>query len=227
MTKLPLPALARSLARHMGHGWTAAPDRDWPNTVWELRLHDGRRIGLQLDTGRLLAEGRLPDAPDDVTPYTSSIDSGSIRMSAAKTPTQLAADITRRLMPTLDAAHAEWHNRVAVMREQEAQRTAAAEQLARVPGLSVPKRGRWLARTETAYALSWKGPARAKHPDATPSARVWVDAGTVGAHVRMELSGLTADQAESILRALTDPALHPAPSDGQGSARTAAEPHDS
>ncbi|WP_103529028.1 hypothetical protein [Streptomyces sp. SM12] len=227
--------LAPAVAEALGPGWASHADKGWPFSYLishrdgrTLRLRpsrwpfsylishrDGRTLrlrpsGYHTCTGQLLAFGVHPDRPDDVhlNPYTSGIEFGYATVSPTKTAAQIAAHLTRRrgLIATLTAAHHEWNARVAQARTDEAQRTAAAEQLAAVPGMARPYRR--VDKEEPVWYLDWEGPCRipggSRRYFTTPMARVAVDADVQdGVTVCVELTGLTADHAARVLRVLT------------------------
>jgi hypothetical protein len=216
---MPAPALeilVPAIATLLGAHWTARPDHTWGPSAWELVNSDGRRIQLHVgdwesNKGRILVYGDLPPNPADEKPYTADLRPGSITLAGTSTAERTAAEISRRLMPSLDTAHREWRTRVAQLRNAEQARVAAARALAQLPGLSKPVRNRHM-RTETAYHLAWDGEQRGPSYHDRAHARVEVDAdqGTGSAHVGMTLSGLSPAQAGRVLRALTEQPAPPA-----------------
>lgn len=212
---IDMKTLAPAVARILGPDWTATPDENTFRGAYRLQHHDGRAFHLRptderTGAGRLLAHGLRPDKPGDVDPYTHDIEFGHATMAPTKTPRQIANQLTRRggLLPVLTAAYNEWNARVNQARDEEAQRAAAAEQLAAVPGISRPHRNPQRHRTDTAWHLSWDGTPRnpdgPRHLTTTPAARIEADTHRQdGVSVRIELTGLTADHAERVLRTLT------------------------
>jgi hypothetical protein len=204
-------ALAREVAAALGAGWHAQRDTDWPD-AWALHHQDGRRVRLYgpdfgSDKGRLLLYGLLPDTlPDGERPDRADLDAGSISLAGSSSARRVAMGVTRRLLPKLDTAFAEYGARLAALRAAEQHRVAAAERIAAVPGMSEPLRSLH-DRTVTAYHLSWDGVRRGPSHWAQPHARVAVDANrqTAEPHVSVELSGLTPEQAERVLLALIVP----------------------
>jgi hypothetical protein len=95
--------------------------------------------------------------------------------------------------------------RLEELRAAERARVAAAGRLAAIAGLSEPARS-YHDRRLTAYHLAWDGERRGTSYWAQPKARVAVDADrkTGEPYATVELSGLTPDQAERVLRALIE-----------------------
>lgn len=218
-----LEATAATVAELLGDGWAVTVDAgDWADMSTRTLVHtDGRQVRLcppdgkyGAHPGRWVAYGMLPNTPDDEKPYTGDIKSGSITCAGASTPRRLASEITRRLLPPLTEGHATWCRRLDDLRTSERLRRAVADRLAAIPGLSAPVRQTW-QRNDRAYRLSWEGPTRNTDKPGrywtTPRAGVTVDQGEDGERVGIELSGLSAEQAEAVLRALTGNGQPPTP----------------
>ncbi|WP_128378533.1 hypothetical protein [Streptomyces cavernae] len=201
-------ALAHEVARLLGPAWDVCPDADWSH-AWALHHQDGRRVRLYGpeygNPGRLHVEGLLPDAPEDERPDTIGLDRGHISVSATSPARRVASEVTRRVLPKLTEACDEYARRLAELRRAEQSRVAAARSLGAVPGLSKPVRN-YHDRRVTAYHLAWDGPKSGESSYLVPSARVDVDADkkTTEAYARMELRGLSPEQAERVLRALVE-----------------------
>lgn len=201
-------ALAHEVAALFGPAWSVHPDDDW-SRAWVLHHQDGRRVRLYGpaygNAGRLHAEGLLPNTDDDERPDRTGLDAGNISMADTSPARRVATEITRRLLPKLDIASAEYARRLEELRAAERARVAAARCLAALPGMSEPKRTHHDRRL-TAYHLSWDGEKRGKSHWLKPQARVEADADreTAAPYVNVNLSGLTPDQAERVLHALID-----------------------
>lgn len=207
-TPAQLASTAADIAARLGDGWTTSPDHHGSSHV--LQHRDGYGVLLQRGTHggqpRIYARGTLPPAPDDVDLYTSDLRPGQITMAAAKTPARMAEEIRRRLLPTARAALDIWRGRVERLRAHEAARTAAAGQLAALPGVTLHARSTY--SREPQRHLAWSGAPRGgdgPRGQWTPQARVEVNADDTGPVVTLQLRGLDAEQAERVLRALAAP----------------------
>lgn len=216
--------LAPAVVAELGPDWTYQRDEEHHRgSIWITRPEEGRgrgrntahlssgegggrQIRLFVDpyasgsaAGRIHAHGRCPALPRDVAIYDADIRFGSITMAGTKSPRQIAAEIRRRLVPQLESGLTRWRERVTEARAQVARGSAVAEQLAAVPGMTPPthtESGRYDG--DRMWHLSWSGSGT----PGTPLAVAEVSTTTSGSHVRIELSRLTAAQAERVLRAL-------------------------
>lgn len=112
--------LGARVAAQLGPGWQATPG---PFDTTATLLHpDGRRLRMDESQGRVYVRGQYPDGP---TPYQTS----DPRISAAisRGPAAIAADITRRLLPTYEEQMAE----VRRFQEEEKRRRQKLEQATR------------------------------------------------------------------------------------------------
>ncbi|MFE2410814.1 hypothetical protein ACFXDE_20970 [Kitasatospora sp. NPDC059408] len=200
-----LLTLAEGLAQALGAAeWTVEPRRipDWHPCVELVRTEDGARILIQqerLRQGRWWVHGVLPDA--NTYYYRHDLEAGDITVTRAKTPAQVAQDIQRRLLPTLDAAVAEMstrqHRHLADVHEV----TTVARRLKAVPltigqppGEATRRNGEDNTRT-----LRWnQGPGTSW---TSPHAEVKVSRARFSG-IEITCSHLTPDMAEAVLLAL-------------------------
>lgn len=212
-TPAPLEQITPDIAAGLGEGWSAAPSTryyDNARDVWYLHHADGIAVRLRLDErtdGRLLISGELPDAPDGLSVNTDDLKRGSATADPARPVRGIAAQIRRTVLPVLDASNATLRQRIDAARGMEDGKAALRKRLSAIPGLG--------------NGLSWAGEPRGTWKYAAlPSASVSVNHDRDGAYASIELRGLTADQAERVLRALTTPHTDPAPHEN-----TPAEPN--
>jgi hypothetical protein len=199
---------ADGVANLLGREWTVRTG-DWSGS--RILAHPGGyrvRLYAGAGDGRLHIAGLLPAPIDEehLRPDTADLKPGDITVALTSPPQRVAGEITRRLLPGLAEATRTYLERRADLAAAEQARTWAAERIAAVPGVSAPMRTTWRSRTETAWHLSWDGPAVRESYPPRPSAQVEVDADrtTAGVKVNVELRGLTVDQAEAVLRVLTE-----------------------
>lgn len=197
---------ADGVADLLGPDWDTRPG-DWGTDSRFLLHRDGYRVRLYAGAGdgRLHVAGLLPADTGGVRPDTDGLDGGGITLAVTSTPQRVAAEITRRLLPALTAAFATYRLRLAELLAAEEARERAAGRIAAIPGVSKPARSPWRNSLETAYHAHWDGPVvRTAYPPAA-SARVAVDADRQTAEVKVsvEMSGLTVEQAEAVLRLVT------------------------
>ncbi|MFE9679186.1 hypothetical protein ACFYO5_34575 [Streptomyces sp. NPDC006259] len=208
------------IASHLGVDWgvlTVTADAEDPGVAL-IGNPNGQVVALHISTygtreGRLIAEGRLPDAPDDVNRdevSTSSITTGCIGMAPGKLgkPQQVAGEIQRRLLPTLRAAHEMWMAKVAEARGKEKRRQAAAALIATVDGITGPTRNHPSARNHPrALLLAWDGkdrlPNHTRRPTShcVPTIRVTADANADAETVMLEMRNLSAEAARAAIAA--------------------------
>ncbi|MEU8672686.1 hypothetical protein AB0C71_37985 [Streptomyces anulatus] len=222
--------IAPAVAAELGADWICETDEErhqgsiWITTAQEgvgrgrgsadvSSSREGRGIRLFVDpyasgrdAGRVHAHGRRPERPRDVVIYDADIRFGSITMTGAKSPRQIAAEIRRRLLPQLDSGLAQWRERVEDERAKEARTRAVAHRLGALPGMTAPARQGSGPDGGGMWHLSWPGQPRGTGHGALPGtaqavARVTATA-EGGTRVRVELDGLTGPQAERVLRAL-------------------------
>lgn len=196
---------AEGVANLLGREWTVRTG-DWSGSRilahcdgYRVRLYAGAGDGRLHIAGLLPAPGRRPH----LTPDRSGLRPGDITVTLTSSPQRVASEIKRRLLPGLAEATRTYLERRADLVEAERARTQAAERLAAVPGVSSPMRTAWRS-AETAWHLSWDGPVVRESYPQKASAQVAVDAdrATAETKVDIELRGLTADQAEAVLRLL-------------------------
>ncbi|MEU9757748.1 GNAT family N-acetyltransferase [Streptomyces althioticus] len=217
-----LTEAAPAIAAALDGTWTIKPvpkDAD-PVTSASVLLHDASRgvtVRLHIDEyvtdGKLIADGMLPDTPDDIPAdsYGWALDAGHCGMTARKLdkPNQIAGQINRRLLPDLATAYDKWQTRIAAARAQEAHRRRAADLLATLPGVEGPRRNNYAPVRRDAYLLTWDGDPRV--PDAYPGSRyeprvrATVDATERLETVTIELSHLSAEAAYAVLQAAIEP----------------------
>jgi hypothetical protein len=105
MTALDCSALATATAQHLGEGWTCSSTSRWRDEWWQKLSHtDGRALTLTTthDVERVTVHGIYP-TPNDLA--GSSFPRITVR--ASRGPAVIAAEITRRFLPTYDLLHAE------------------------------------------------------------------------------------------------------------------------
>jgi hypothetical protein len=212
---------APSIAKSLGDSWSVQPTPAYPDpaTAHSVPLGhtSGISITLHVDTyiasnGRLIAEGRLPDLPDDVIRNevdTTSLNTGHTTMTPDKVtkPQQMARQITRRLLPTLTTAHKEWTAKVEAARAKESHRRRAADLIATVPGINSPHRNQSTRNYQHAYLLDWDGEdrlpgyTRSLHNHCVPKVRVTADANQATETVHIELRNLSAEAARAAVAA--------------------------
>ncbi|MFF9690428.1 hypothetical protein [Streptomyces sp. NPDC014623] len=116
--------------------------------------------------------------------------------------------MSRRLLPDLTTALATWQTKVQRLCAEEAERTATARRLAEVLGTTPTRATHGASYEKRKLHLGWTGANRSRGPEqrstTTPRASVEIDADRSGEYVKVELSGLSAAQAERVLRALID-----------------------
>lgn len=101
-TDVDLARLARDVAHALGPEWVAEPDPE-DDTRADLRGPTTEVIELTVQTwkrsdeGKLHIDGARPDELRDVSVHPAKW--GSIRVSYARGPEEIAADIERRLLP--------------------------------------------------------------------------------------------------------------------------------
>ncbi|MGA5183004.1 GNAT family N-acetyltransferase [Streptomyces pseudogriseolus] len=214
-----LTTAAPAIAEALDGTWTVTPtppDSD-PVTARSVLLHDASRdvtvrlhIDDYVDGGKLIADGQLPDTPDDVLPteaLPTFLNTGHCGMTPRKLdkPEQVARAINRRLLPVLAEAYELWQTNVAAARAKETRRRRAADLLATLPGMDSPRRNSYATSRQRALLLGWDGSPRV--PDARPGsrheprARVTVDATEDLKTVTVELSHLSAEAAYAAVRA--------------------------
>lgn len=208
-----LEQLAPAIAAELGDGWSAAPSTyrtHNPRKVWGLTREDGISLWLRLaeHTGaRLFINGELPDAPKGVAVNTDDLQRGSTTAHPARPARAIARQIHRTVLPKLETSHATLQQRVDAARRLTDDKNCLREQLSAIPGFE---------------DLHWQGPPRGTWKyGARPSASVSIGGDRDGAYVGIEMRGLTANQAERVMRALTtcsnapipgpEPRTHPAP----------------
>ncbi|MEU2462103.1 hypothetical protein ABZ604_31540 [Streptomyces sp. NPDC012473] len=212
--------LAAATATHLGPGWKGEPHPDNPRYMAAVTHEDGRRVHLRVDryassreAGRIHLSGQQPEPPTGIHVENSRIDFGHITVAATKTPRQIAADVSRRLLPALTAALATWQAKMDRLRAEEAERTTTASRLAQALGSTPTRANRGGAYEKRKLHLSWTGINHGRVPlqwTTTPRASVVVDADRSGEYVQIELSGLSAAQADRVLRALVNEEQRPA-----------------
>ncbi|MEV7304307.1 hypothetical protein [Streptomyces clavifer] len=223
-TAMPdIRTLAPAVATCLGAGWKSEPHPEHPHASALLTHEDGRQVSLYVDqyasprAARVQASGQEPTPPVGILAKSTRIDFGHITMAATKSARQIAADVSRRLLPTLAASLVQWQARMDQLCAEEAQRTAAADCLAAaLRTTSVTRASHGSTWDKRKLHMGWAGTARGTERQwmTTPRASVEVDAdSSSGAYVKIELSGLTAAQAERVLRALLDEEQHGGPSD--------------
>ncbi|MFD4397833.1 hypothetical protein [Kitasatospora sp. NPDC058478] len=200
-----LLTLAEGLAQALGPDeWTLEPRRipDWHPAVELVRTEDGARILIQqerLRHGRWWVHGVLPDSSTYY--YRYDIEAGDITVTRAKTPAQVAQDVQRRLLPTLDAAVAEMSARQHRHLTDVHEVTTVARRLKAVPLTTGQPPGEANRRNgeDTTRTLRWnQGPGTSWM---SPHAVVKVSRARYGG-VEITCSHLTPDMAEAVLLAL-------------------------
>ncbi len=201
-----LLALAEGLAQALGSAeWTVEPRRipDWTPAVELVRTEDGARVLIQqerLRHGRWWVHGVLPDSGTYY--YRYDLEAGDITVTRAKTPAQVAQDVQRRLLPTLDEAVAEMSARQHRHLTDVHEVTTVARRLKAVPLTTGQPSGEANRRNgeDTSRTLSWnQGPGTSW---SSPHAVVKVSRARFGG-VEIACSHLTPDMAEAVLRSLT------------------------
>ncbi|MFJ1755987.1 hypothetical protein [Kitasatospora sp. NPDC088134] len=201
-----LLALAEGLAQALGPDeWTVEPRRivDWHPAAELVRTEDGARILIQqerLRSGRWWVHGVLPDTSTYY--YRHDIESGDITVTRAKTPAQIAQDVQRRLLPTLDAAVAEMSARQHRHLTDVHEVTTVARRLKAVPLTTGQPPGETNRRNgeDTTRTLRWnQGPGTSW---TSPHADVKVSRAKFSG-IEITCSHLTPDMAEAVLLALT------------------------
>ncbi|WUY01928.1 hypothetical protein OG428_36040 (plasmid) [Streptomyces sp. NBC_01422] len=206
-----MQTLAAAVATHLGPGWKDEPHPEHPRYSAHVIHEDGRQVRLYVDryatgreAGRIHVTGQQPKPPADIYVESFRINFGHITVAATKSPRQVAGDVSRRLLPDLTAALAAWQAKVQRLCSEEAERTATAHRLADVLA-ATPTRA---PHGNRKLHLGWTGANRSRGPEqrwtTTPRASVEIDADRSGEYVTIELSGLSAAQAERVLRALID-----------------------
>ncbi|RPE39787.1 hypothetical protein EDD90_2805 [Streptomyces sp. Ag109_O5-1] len=195
-TRITVEQVAPAIAGQLGEGWSAGPSThhfDHPWQVWYLRHTDGTAVRLTLSEntrGRLSVKGELPEARDDLDVKTGSFRRGVATADPARPAAAIAGQIRRQVLPVLLKSTRRIQELVDAARDLEAQKDAVRQRLRTVPGFEL--------------GLHWQGKPRGAYGYATnPAASVEVRGDEDGAYVGIELRGLTADQAERVLRALT------------------------
>ncbi|MFB8026894.1 MULTISPECIES: hypothetical protein [unclassified Streptomyces] len=210
-----MQALAAAVATHLGPGWKCEPDAEHPRYSAHVTHEDGRQVRLYVDryasgreAGRVHVAGQQPKPPADIYVESFRIDFGHITVAGTKTPRQVAGDVSRRLLPDLTTALATWQAKVQRLCAEEAERTATARRLAEALGTTPRRATRGAHSEKRKLHLGWTGANRSHGPvqqwTTTPRASVEIDADRSGEYVTIELSGLSAAQAERVLRALID-----------------------
>lgn len=216
MPSAPKPlALIQNIAASLGPTWraTAATESWW---TWELtEPRRGRTLTLYIASGadrgkakkgRLVINGHLPPVPAGLSAWTD-LEAGAITCDPARGAAVIARDIQRRLLPGYDAARRQLDDRVRQQKEQNARRDAFARHLAQIPGV---ERQQYNQDPNYAQNLSWAGkpwPAQVDHERQrnTPRAQIsanWTGPGDGAGVAKVELTGLSAEQVERVLRAL-------------------------
>ncbi|MFJ5218786.1 hypothetical protein ACIP98_29210 [Streptomyces sp. NPDC088354] len=221
-TDLPdILALTGAVAAALGPEWSTEPYRPWNDPhAYLLRHSDGRTIRfhvstLRRDYGRLHAQGMTPEsfAPGDARPYMARIDFGHITMAGTKAAPQVAAEIARRLLPTVTAAYTAWHNAVRRAQDEDARRREVAEQLAAIPGMTRPSRrfGSGDYDHDPRWFLRWDATPRSAsgYIQDEAGATVAVDIDAAGGKVSIQAFGLFPDQAHRALHELVHPQSAP------------------
>lgn len=141
-TAMPnIRTLAPAVATHLGAGWKSKLDPEQPRYSAHLTHQDGRQVSLYIDqyasgrdAGRLHVDGQQPEPRASITVEHSRFDFGHITVAGTKTPRQVAAGVSRRLLPDFTAALTKWQAKVAQLCAEEAERTETARRLAEVLG---------------------------------------------------------------------------------------------
>ncbi|MFJ2775716.1 hypothetical protein [Kitasatospora sp. NPDC087315] len=200
-----LLTLAEGLAQALGTSeWTVDPRRvpDWHPCVELIRTEDGSRILIQQERLHHDRWWMHSSLPDNATYYDRhGLETGSITVTRAKTPTQVARDVQRRLLPALDAAVAEMSRRQHRHLTDVHEVTTIARQLKAVPLTTGRPPGADSRRNgeDTTRTLRWN-----QGPDASwsaPHAEIKISRSRFGG-VHIECSHLNAAMAEAVLRAL-------------------------
>jgi hypothetical protein len=194
-TRILVEHIAPNIAHHLGDGWSAAPSThhyDVPWHVWYLTHTDGTALRLVLSDntrGRLSVKGELPAVPDALGVDANAYRRGSATADPTRPASAIAGQIRRQVLPVLLENTARIQERIDAARQLEDGKETVRKRLAAVPGFA---RG------------SWQGEPRGTWKYATnPSASVSINGDRDGVYVGMDLRGLTADQAERVMRALT------------------------
>lgn len=211
-----LTAAIPGITQHLGDGWSARVNRQSAHEVSYLFRHTtGVRFTLSVTNGadaRVTARSVDPQLPDDVPEdalYLRDLATKQAGMAVSKldTPRALAADLTRRILPSLTAAQEAQRAKVRTYLAIEGNRRQAAEHLAEVPGLSAPRRSdTHIVRTERQYHLAWDAAARPangsrEYVNLVPSIRAEVDAGEGAESVKVAMTGLSARAARAAIAA--------------------------
>ncbi len=190
--------LARQVARALGADWSVTPRGD----TWDL-AHDltngatGETVtlGTGHQTGRLSLRGRMQPAEQDELQRTGNhygADLGHITVAADRPAAAIAAEITRRLLPTYRAG------RAALLARLEATHTTQELTAATVARLSAATGGDLR-------------PAHNSRSDPRSSAVLYASRGTShglrsveidGERVTLNLHSLSADTAAAVLAVL-------------------------
>lgn len=210
-----MQTLAAAVATHLGRGWKDEPHPEHPRYSAHVTHEDGRRVRLYVDryasgreAGRIHVSGQEPELPAGITVESSGISFGHITVAGTKTPRQIAADVSRRLLPDLTSALVTWQAKVQRLCAEEAERTATARRLADVLATTPTRATHGPNYEKRKLHLGWTGANRSRGPEqrwtTTPRASVEIDADRSGEYVKIDLSRLSAAQAERVLRALID-----------------------
>ncbi|MGW7506085.1 hypothetical protein ACWGIR_32030 [Streptomyces albidoflavus] len=220
-----LAEVAPLVAADLDGDWTANPAQARSRYAEPaVVLHDTRGLTILLNIDpygrqdKISAVGILPTTPDEVLDdevYNADLPSGEIGMTVKKLdrPRQIAQEITRRLLPTLTAAHQEWLEQVAAARAKEEHRQRASRVLAALPGVSEPRRNKSPHYPTNSLLLRWEGASRTpdaqRHRHVTPAATVTVTATSALETVELNLTHLSVEAARAAILAAMNASSRP------------------
>ena len=144
-SEVRLAELAPKIARALGEGWKREPTRNPDVTHYIALAHGDERVGLHVayPYGRLEISGGVSHLRDSKgeAPYYRSEDNPKITATLSKSPEQIAADITRRVLPGYRAVLAAVLDRIAKANAYLSATAATAAKVAEAIGAEPGKDG--------------------------------------------------------------------------------------